>query len=333
MFYRLLKMTVTVLLITSITVATVFADEVSDLTDKKNKAQQELDNLQNELSYLLVQMDDLQNQMAVSAERMDELTVSLKQSEEAQRQQYKDMKLRIKYMYEDQNTSMMEVLLTSEDMSQVLNKAEYMQRVYEYDREKLDEMAQTSATINEQKAALEAEQESLNRAQQELTDKQSLLYTTIADKKNTVADFDTQLNRAVAAAAARSAAALAAKNTYVPTGDATVGSAIVKKAYEYLGTPYRSGGASPGGFDCSGFTSYVFGQFGIGLSRASGAQAYGGANVGSLSNAMPGDIICYPGHVGIYIGNGQIIHASVPGDYVKIASANIMTITSIRRYW
>ncbi|MDD6798010.1 MAG: NlpC/P60 family protein [Clostridia bacterium] len=333
MFYKFLKTAAAVLLITSMTVMTVFADDVSDLTKKKNDAQNDMDKLRNELSYLLVQMDELETKMADSATRIDEVTKQLEESEAAQKQQYKDMKLRIKYMYEDQSTSMMEALLAAEDMSQILNKAEYMQQVYDYDRGKLEEMAQTSAKISEQKAALEAEQKSLQDAQNELTDKQSLLYTTIAEQEKKVADFSSQLNRAVAAAAARSAAASSSNNKYVPTGDSSVGSAIVKKAYEYLGTPYRSGGASPGGFDCSGFTSYVFGQFGIGLSRSSGSQAYGGTNVGSLSNALPGDIICYPGHVAIYIGNGQIIHASVPGDYVKIASANIMTITSIRRYW
>lgn len=338
MFHRILKICLTTALIMSMTVVTVFADDVSDLTKKKNDAQKEVDNLKNELSYLLVQMDEFEIKMAESSDKIDEVSKNLAASEEKQKQQYQDMKLRIKYMYEDQGTSLVETLITAQDMSEVLNKTEYMQRVYDYDREKLSEIADVSKTIAEQKAELEAEQKELQKAQEDLTNKQSLLYTTMAEQEKKVADFGAQLNQAVAAAAARSAAAAASssttkKTTYVSSGNSSVGSAIVDKAFEYLGTPYRSGGASPGGFDCSGFTSYVFGTFGIGLSRASGSQAYGGQDVGSLSNALPGDIICYPGHVGIYIGDGQIIHASVPGDYVKVASANIMTITSIRRYW
>lgn len=123
-----------------------------------------------------------------------------------------------------------------------------MQQVYDYDRGKLDEMVSTSESIREQKAQLEKEQKTLQASQDDLTSKQSLLYTTIQESEKKVKDFDSQLSKAVAAAAARSAAASASsvKSTYVSTGDTSVGAAIVRKAYEYLGTPYRSGGAAPG---------------------------------------------------------------------------------------
>lgn len=90
------------------------------------------------------------------------------------------------------------------------------------------------------------------------------------------------------------------------------GSAIVDIARRYVGTPYVSGGASPGGFDCSGFTQYVFAQLGITLPRTSGDQRYAGYVV-SAAEARPGDLVWAPGHIGIYTGNGQHIAARSPG--------------------
>jgi len=93
---------------------------------------------------------------------------------------------------------------------------------------------------------------------------------------------------------------------------------LVAFAKKYLGYKYVHGGASPKtGFDCSGFTSYVFGHFGYKLSRSSSAQASNGTHV-DKSNLKVGDLLIFTGHVGIYIGNGKFIHSSNPRDGVKI---------------
>lgn len=104
-----------------------------------------------------------------------------------------------------------------------------------------------------------------------------------------------------------------------PTYNGELGSAIVSTARHYLGVPYRSGGSSPSGFDCSGLTSYVYKQYGVYLPRTTGGQlAYGGKI--SKSELKPGDLVFFTGHVGIYIGNGNMIHAPVPGKRVEITS-------------
>ncbi|WP_230977330.1 C40 family peptidase [Georgenia yuyongxinii] len=109
------------------------------------------------------------------------------------------------------------------------------------------------------------------------------------------------------------AAAEAAPATAAPEpAPAASSSAIVEYARQFLGTPYVWGGATPAGFDCSGFTQYVFAQFGINLPRTSSAQATVGTKV-SAADARPGDLVTWPGHVGIYTGNGNNIAARQPG--------------------
>ena len=100
---------------------------------------------------------------------------------------------------------------------------------------------------------------------------------------------------------------------------AVKGNKVLEIAARYVGVPYRSGGTSPKGFDCSGFTQYVFGKLGISLPRTTSGQKSAGTIV-SRSDAKPGDIIWSPGHVGIYAGDNMQIDAPRPGKTIQFRS-------------
>ena len=110
------------------------------------------------------------------------------------------------------------------------------------------------------------------------------------------------------------------------------GQSVVNYAKRFLGNPYRWGGTSlTSGADCSGFVQSVYANFGVSLPRTSYEQQNAGYEV-SYADAQPGDLICYGGHVAIYMGNGQIVHASNARDGIKVSdNAAYRTITSVRR--
>ncbi len=146
--------------------------------------------------------------------------------------------------------------------------------------------------------------------------------------------------------AARAAANKAAKassssssgsSSYTPavtytTESSSIGSAVAQFALQFVGNPYVYGGTSlTNGADCSGFVMSVYNNFGVSLPHSSGADRSVGAAVDGISNAQPGDIICYSGHVAIYIGNGQIVHASTAKTGIKVSDAGYRSILAVRR--
>lgn len=131
---------------------------------------------------------------------------------------------------------------------------------------------------------------------------------------------------------ANQAAIESARNIAASSEGSEMGKSVIDYATQFVGNPYVWGGSSlTNGTDCSGFVMSVYSNFGVSLPHSSSALRNQGYDVGGLSNAQPGDIVCYSGHVGLYVGNGQIVHASTSKTGIIISSATYRNVLSVRR--
>ena len=428
--------------------APVFAETVDDVKKQQEETKEQLEEVNeqmeslssekaavtNEINELDTQLVDILTSISVCedeiAAKEDEIFVvkgQLKEAEEAELAQYENMKTRIRFMYEKGDSAYMQLLLEGNSLTDMINKASYAEKLYEYDREMLVAFANTKEEVAALKTSLEIEEADLLTAQQELKLEQNELESLIAQKRATVANFDDQLKAAKAqaegykaelknqnekireleekarkekeeklkkeqqekaAAAIKEATKRTAKTddggevTLVPASDPNavatsitsdnyadtgvsdeallamkesstsinageaneigaasyssagsgLGGQIASYACQFIGNPYVAGGTSlTNGADCSGFTQSVYAHFGIKIPRNSTGQRAAGREV-SYAEAQPGDIICYAGHVAIYLGNGQIVHASTERTGIKTSRADYRMILSVRRY-
>ena len=341
---KICKVVLSTTLVVTMAATPVFADEISDLQNQKDQAQSEVSSLESELTTLVGNMNQLEDDLIAKGEEISQAQSDLDAAEDDEEAQRKAMSLRIKYMYEDGNASLVAAILSSDDVADALNKAEYASNISTYDRNMIQTYINTQNEIASLKSQLETEQAEMQSLQAQYEEQQTTLTNTITEKQAEVANFDSQLQEAIAAEAARKAAEEAAKQAAASQRNATVannntgstsssgstkknssasynantGNAIVDAAYSQLGVPYVWGGTSPGsGLDCSGLTQYCYACAGISIPRTSGAQLAGGTIV---SDPQPGDICWTPGHVAIYIGGGQMIEAQQTGVPVKISS-------------
>ena len=348
----------TAVVASSMIVTPVFAaPSVDDLKDNKAAKESEVSSLQDQLTDIMSKLGDLEESLIEKGEEITKAEEDLKEAQEKEQEQYEAMKKRIKFMYEEGDTTALETLVTAENFSDLVNKAEYVQNVHTYDRKQLEDYIETKQQIADLKTTLEDEQKNMESMQAEYENKESELSSTIESKKAEVANLDSQIQAAAEAAAAEALAAqqqaAAANNNNgggsgnrnnggngtkpapAPTpsgggsGNTSTAQAIVNAAYSQLGVPYVWGGTTPGvGLDCSGLTQYCHRVAGISIGRTSEVQGGGGK---AVSNPQPGDLVCYGSHIGIYIGGGQMIHAPHTGDVVRVA--NVYGSPWYRRYW
>ena len=361
------------------------APSVDDLKKEKAAKQNEVSSLQSQLTTLMGKVNTLESELIQTGEDITKAQGDLEVAQEKEKEQYAAMKKRIKYMYEAGNDSAFETLVTSEDFTDLLSKAEYVQNVHSYDRKQLQEYVETKQQISDLKDSLEKDQKELESKQVEYEKQGDNLNNLITSKSAEVANLDSEIQAAAEAAAreaaeraAREAAEKAAKeaerqqaaasnnnnaastsnrnnttsnrnnttssstatsnrnnttsssssssssapaatkpsnssSSTTTSGTNANGGSIVSRAYSQLGKPYVWGACGPNSFDCSGFVSYCLtGSY----TRLGTTLTFMGWT--RVSNPQPGDVVTTATHCGIYIGNGQMIHAPHTGDVVKV---------------
>ena len=344
------------------------APSVDDLKKEKAAKQNEVSSLQSQLTTLMGKVNTLESELIQTGEDITKAQSDLVVAQKKEKEQYAAMKKRIKYMYEAGNDSAFETLVTSDDFTDLLSKAEYVQNVHSYDRKQLQEYVETKQQISDLKDSLEKDQKELESKQAEYEKQGDNLNNLITSKSAEVANLDSEIQAAAKEAAERAAKEAAEKaakeaakkqqasaannstssnrnnsttsnnttsnknntsNTTRPSrpsrpsgnntssnttsGSNANGGTIVSRAYSQLGKPYVWGACGPSSFDCSGFVSYCLtGSY----TRLGTTLTFMGWT--RVSNPQPGDVVTTATHCGIYIGNGQMIHAPHTGDVVKV---------------
>ena len=351
---------------------------ISAIESKQSQIRAELGNLNAELVDTLLTLELLEADLERKQQEINEAQAEYDRVKKLEEDQYAAMKYRIRFMYEKEETSYIQMLLEAESITDFLNKADFVRYISEYDDKKLDEYQDTREMVAETKAVLEEEQAELEEVQEAQQIYKADLDKKIAAAKTKAANFETELANAQAkakeyqqtikeqnakiqklqeeeekrlreeaeaagqnqtsnsagqgTAAGNATTSGGSSSTTTASGSGT-GAEIANYALRFVGNPYVLGGTSlTNGADCSGFTQSVHKHFGISIPRTSGAQSAAGKSV-SLNAIQAGDILYYGGHVGIYIGNGKIVHASTAKTGIKISNYTYRTPICARRYW
>lgn len=325
------------------------ASSISEIQQQVNKNQNALNQVNQQiskyeaerdeyLSYLDDQKSEMINLMkdivyyeqavAGKEDSINKATDDLNEASAERDAQYEAMMIRIQYMYESgSNDNYLLMLLTSQDFTDLLNRAEYVDSLYAYDREMLTDyerlvadittmrtnLENEKAELEEQQVILEEHRVELNRIMAELEDTISDYDQLVADAEKKAKAYKNQIASGKAQIQTLQQQQAAANKPSGGSSDKVVGSGtgaqVAELGLKYVGNPYVWGGTSlTNGADCSGFIMALYAQFGYSLPHSSLSMRSSGVGV-SLENAQAGDIICYSGHVALYIGNGRIVHA------------------------
>lgn len=335
--------------------------QISDMEDEQDLIEEEIDDLDSELINTMTAIGLLEDDIALKESEIATAEAEYEKAKKQEAEQYEAMKIRIQYMYENGNESYLVMLIEAGSLSELVNKAEYVNSIYEYDRKLLEEYEASKKLVEELQAKLTTEKAALATQLAEMEEQSVYLDQLLEQKRAASANFEAQIAKARQEAAVyktkikqeeaelkklkeeerRQQAANNIDNITVTKFDTSIidkapgtdlGRKIAKYGCQFIGNPYVAGGTSlTNGADCSGFTYRIYKDFGYDIPRTSTQQRSAGTAVASLEQAQPGDLICYSGHVALYVGGGYVVHASSKKTGIKVSRADYKKILAIRR--
>lgn len=345
--------------------------DIANIKDSQSDVKDSITAAAAKMKTLLSKQEQLKSDIKDKQNEVEQANKKLEEAKEEEQNQYDAMKLRIQYLYENStDNSIWSAILESDGLSDMLNRIEYATDLYKSDRELMTSYQNAVKKVEDWTMQLADEMDSLLALQDKYQTQQGELKTLMAkleqqkdayaqqlaeaqkqaqDYKKTISKQEAII-RAQEAAAARAnantydgggtgASGGIASDSYLKDPDCNPsqttdvsGADIVAFAQQFVGNPYVWGGNSlTNGVDCSGFVHQVYAHFGISTPRYSQAFKSVGQPV-SYQNIQAGDVVVYPGHVAIYIGNGNIVEAqSTRAGITNSRPVNCHTITAIRR--
>lgn len=347
--------------------------KIDELAEAQELALEKIDDLNAEIVNTMTSIEMKEEEIAEKevelSDKQKDIDRTMQEYEAAkalEEQQHADMVARVRILYKQGETSYMSLLLGGSSFSDALNRMDFAEKIYEYDKNKLEEYEATKTQarqlwefLDSEMAQLEVDEEHLKNDRTVLEDLKGRLNADLDKKKKESANYDAEIRKMKQSAAVAKQLlqqeqnqlkqlkasqskpnAAAVSGNYATTDYTSVidnasgsdmGKNVAKYACQYIGNPYVLGGTSlTNGADCSGFTFRVYSDFGYRLPRTSYEQRSAGTGV-SYEEAQPGDLICYEGHVALYIGDGLIVHASSKTTGIKISRATYNTILAVRR--
>ena len=310
-------------------------DSLVKIQAEREEIERKIEQFDNEIETIMTKTEENKVKISETEKEIENAQVQVKQVEKQSEEEQKVFNSRMRTMYINGFDGYMSIILDSESFGDFVSRVENVKTIIDFDKKVMSGFETTKKQLDEKQQSLNKTKEQLLSLQAENKSKLDAIIVSKESQNKLITDLKKKENLLTGQS---SASSLLVNNSlskineirnsvpkYTPSrGSASISeNAILAYASNFLGTPYLWGGTTPSGFDCSGFTQYVYKHFGIAIGRSTFDQINDGIQV-SRDNLRPGDLVFFgsysnPHHVGIYVGDNTYIHSPRTGDVIKVS--------------